>query len=72
MSEVAVIAEKCPCGSGMDHASDMEVIRHDVYELRSHVEQLISLIGPIQAELQPMLEGLASSPIGKMLGIGNG
>lgn len=70
--ESAVTNGMCECGSFEDHASDMEVIRHDVWSLRNQVQELIDLIEPIKDELTPMLESFASSPIAKMLGVSNG
>lgn len=70
MSEVAKIADLCECGSGTDHASDLEVIRHDIWELKSTVTGLMQMIEPISAEIAPAMDALAASPLGKMLGMG--
>ncbi|HEY6021375.1 MAG TPA: hypothetical protein VIY48_16165 [Candidatus Paceibacterota bacterium] len=61
--------ETCGCGS-WEHTSDLSVIRHDVWELKEKVQELINLIEPVQEELGPMLDAFSKSPIAKMLGVG--
>lgn len=63
----------CPvCGSGSDHTTDLEVIRHDIAELKAAVDGLTGVVVPIISEVMPYVEEVANGPMGKMLGIKGG
>jgi hypothetical protein len=62
----------CECGSFSDHASDLEVIRHDVWEMKQVVEKVGVLLKEINDQVEPALEAVANSPLGNMLGLSGG